>query len=210
MKFPKKMSYSANIKNQYNCVGLDLSAKHCGISHVRVLNGATFLMNLKSIERNKHSVDKAYADEIVNEINQINPDIVICEDVYLKMFKGMKPNVREHNRILRIQGMVEYGSLSIVNYMGASHARPIVGMSAHANKSEIQALVYKMLYNKELPIFKEVDELRNRYKTKGICKATFNKHATSLSNDIYALTGINEHKADAIVLALAYVLELGG
>lgn len=209
IKFPKKLSYSVNTSiEQYNCVGLDLSANHCGITHIRILNGHTFLMNLKSIERNKHCVDKAYADEIVNEINQINPDIVICEGVFLKFFKGRRPNVSQHDRIVRIQGMVEYGSLAMTEYVEASHARAVVGMNAHANKAEIQTLIYKMLYNKELPIFKEVDQLRIDYKTKKICKSTFNKRATKLSNEIYALTGINEHKADSLVVSLSHILEL--
>ena len=208
MKFPKKLNYSVNIKNnKYNVVGLDLSAKHCGIAHVEVNLGSVYLLNLKSIERNKHCINKGYADDIVNEVNQINPDIVICEDVFLKIFPGRKPNVREHDRILRIQGMVEYGSVAMVNYINASHARKVVGMNPHGNKAEIQSLVYKMLYNNGLPIFTQVYQLRTDYQKKKMCKSTFNKRSNKLSKDIYNLTDINEHKADALVISLAHILE---
>ena len=210
MTFPIRLTYSIKLKKApYSVVGLDLSAKHCGLAYFQAYKDHVDLMNLKSVERNKGCTDLGYSDDIVNEVVQLKPDAIIAEDVFLKRFNG-KVNVTEYNRILRIQGNIEYGLFQEnmpLAYIGASHARSVINVNPQSNKAEIQEHVYLLLGNKSLPIFNQVHQLRVDFKSKKIKTGAYHYQANKLSEEIYKLTNINEHRADAIVIVLAHLLE---
>ncbi len=211
MKLPKILTYTIKLKKApYLVVGLDLSAKHCGLTFAHAYKDRVEIINLKSVERSKDCTDIGYSDDIVNEVIQLKPDSVICEDVFLKKFAGGKVNVAEYNRILRIQGNIEYGLFQEnipVSYLNASHARKMININPQANKAEIQEYVYKLLENKTLPIFNQVAKLRADYQNKKIKIGAYKYQINKLSAEIYALTQINEHKSDSVVLVLAHLLE---
>jgi hypothetical protein len=210
MQLPKVLLYSIKLKKApYSVVGLDLSAKHCGLAYFQAYKDRVELINLKSVERNKGCTDLGYSDDIVNEVLQIKPDTVIGEDVFLKKF-GNKFNVTEYNRILRIQGNIEYGLFPDIPlaYIGASHARKVINVNSQANKAEIQAYIYELLENKTLPIFKQVQQLRADYNSKKLKINAYHYQANKLSEEIYKQTQLNEHKSDAVVIVLAHLLEV--
>jgi len=212
MTFPKKLSYLVhNVSDNYCSVGLDLSANHCGVCVAVVIKQHIWILNLQCINRTKEDSDVSYANKIVDIVNSLHRpkiDHITCEGVYLKKW-GTKFNVYEFERVLRLQGMIEYGLRLPWTYTQASHARKVLSLNPQAHKAEVQLFVYRLLTRRRLPTMSDqMESLRQEYRQKKLSKPTFKKRADKLSRYIEQITSLSEHTADALVLAVAHILDV--
>lgn len=190
-------------------IGLDLSLNSVGIAVVnekKVIYYNTYLFN-KKVNRKK---EVKFVFRSLRSFIQSSNCLVI-EDVFYNPF-GQRANFKHVKRTLRMQGMLDFlytfKCKKDAIYLMAITARKLYGSNARSHKAEIQRDVLLrenlVVITKQLrEIFSEISHQRTLYQIKRINKPTFDKTMGKFSKLINEITGIDEHIADAIVLAFA-------
>lgn len=184
-------------------IGLDLSYRAVGIA---ILSSRSLKYDSLIIKEKLDQFDNT--KRIVDWIfEQIDPYLfkehqLVIEDVfYGRNFKAVK-------LAARVQGAVTNKYYTVTNqkpiYKMAVSARKAVGVRARASKSEIQQFIIEKFKLGKLSnsIKKDIKDTLILYKEKSISSSIFKNTMGRISTRIKKETGINEHVADAILLAL--------
>jgi len=181
---------------RYTVAGLDLSKNYCGVA---ILNSETKFFTLV---RDKQESLLQFAKRIAKLVKKYKPKCVICEDVYYGI------NFREYKEVLRLQGIL-WSFLPEMQFKYAIHVRKVVGIDPHATKADIQLFVLHYMLKQEVnkAIYSKLLNLKTLRKEKKLSRSKYRYQCDKLSKAIEKETGVSEHVADAIILALAALKE---
>lgn len=186
-------------------IGIDLTLRSAGIC---ILNGKKLRydsIEVKDKSLSEFEIIKRIVDWLFGIIDPYlqRKHLLIIEDVfYGKNFKSVKLAARMQgaftNKYYVITGREP-------KYMMAISARKNLSVRTRGRKAEIQLFVIDTfkLGTVDADTRNELKELVREYTEKRISKYVFNKRTRRLSTRIKKQTGIDEHMADAIVLALS-------
>lgn len=191
-------------------IGLDMASNSCGVAVLtpKQLQYDSFIIKGKELK------ELSKSEKIERMVNWVFENIqehfkkdhkLIVEDTFLGK------NAEAFKNVCRLQGAVEHVYFKLtgkhVHYVMAVSARANLDLLTRASKAEVQLYVIEKFnlvkIKGELAELAEyVEAQRAEYKAKAMNSSTFKSRMNKASKQIEKLTGIDEHRADSIVLCM--------